>query len=72
MSSDQAFRSLRLAIGDRADDFDDPTRRQVNLQDRASLRDVHMWRRVIEGVDPDFVPVLSNDRGHWKNINRRP
>ena len=38
-----------------ADDVDDQTRRQVNLHDRASLRDVHMRRKVIEGVEPDFV-----------------
>jgi hypothetical protein len=61
---DQALRSLRLSIGNRADDLDDLARGEINLQHSACLRDVHMGRRVIEGVDPNFVPVLSNNRGH--------
>src|SRR5258708_2684440 len=65
---DQGLRSLRLAIGDRAGDLDDLTRGQINLQNRARLGDVHVRRRVIEGVDPNLVPVLSNDRGYGKII----
>jgi hypothetical protein len=41
---------------------------EINLQDRARLGDVYVRRRMIEGVDPNFVPVFTNDRGHRRMI----
>ena len=53
-----------LTVGDRADDLDDPAGGQVDLDDRARLRDMHVRRRVVERVDPNREPAFSNQARH--------
>lgn len=61
------FRALDVTVGDRADDLDDLTGRQIDLDDRARPGDVHVRRRVVQRVDPNRKPAFSNQRRHDNN-----
>jgi hypothetical protein len=63
-SGDQKLRSLHVAIGNRPDNLGHLTLGQVDLHNRAGLRDMHMRGRVVEGVDPNLEPLLPNQRWH--------
>src|SRR5688572_5866608 len=64
VSGHQALRSVDFPIGDRADDLDSFMGRQVDLHYGASLPDVHVRRRMIEGVNPHLEARLTDDCRH--------
>lgn len=72
MLSNQSFRALHVAIGDRAHNLDGVTGRQVDLHDGTGFRDMHMRRRMVEGVDPDLESFLANQRGQRSTEYLRP
>ena len=62
---DKSFGASDVAIGDRADDLNRAKGRQIDLHDGTSLRDMHVRRRMIEGVDSDLEAGLAYQRGHY-------
>jgi hypothetical protein len=61
---DQSLSSLHVPVGNRSNDLGDCTRREIDPHDRAGLRDVHMRRRMIQGVDPHLEPLFAKNRRH--------
>jgi hypothetical protein len=60
-------------IGDLADDFNGFVCRQMDLHDSVGFPDVHVRRRMIEGVDPNLEPasrmtvgIIPNALGYCK------
>ena len=64
MPRDESFGTLHVPVRDRPNNLCDLVRRKFNLHDGASFRDMDMRWRMIEGIDPDFEPLLANERGH--------
>ena len=64
MTNHQALRAFDVPIRDRAYDLDRPLRREGDSHDRASLGDVHVRRRMIEGIDSHLESRLANQGRH--------
>jgi hypothetical protein len=54
---DESLSSLHIPVGNRSNDLGGWMRREIDPHDRASLRDVNMWRRMIQGVDAHLEPL---------------
>jgi hypothetical protein len=64
MPGNELLGSRHIPVGNRSNDLGGFVRREINPHDRTSLRDVHVRRRVIEGVDPHLKSIPSNNRWH--------
>ena len=64
MLRDEPLCSFHIPIGNRSNDLGGCMRPEIDPHDRASLRDVHMRRRMIEGVDPHLEPPFAKNRRH--------
>ena len=64
MLRDEPLGSFHIPVGNRSHDLSGLVRREINPHNRTSLRDMHVRRRVIEGVDPYLEPLLSKNRRH--------
>jgi len=62
MPRDELLSSLHISVGNRSNDLGGCMRREIDPHDGASLRDVHMWRRMIERVDPYLEPIFAKNR----------
>lgn len=59
---DESLSSLHIPVGNRSSDLCGCMRREIDPHDRASRRDVHMWRRIIQSVDPHLEPLIPKNR----------
>ena len=79
MPRDESFSSHYVPIRNRPNDLGDRARREIDPHDRASLRDVHMRRRMIQGVDSHLEarltehgrhPIIPKALGYFKPLSR--
>jgi hypothetical protein len=61
---DQSLCARNVPIRDIANDFGHRAGRQLDPHDRPSLEDVHVRRRVIEGLNPHLEALVPNQRRH--------
>lgn len=64
MSSDESFGAPNIPVGNLADDLCDLTHGEIDFHNGPSLRDMNVRWGMIEGVNPDFEPLVANERGH--------
>jgi len=64
VSCDESFGAPDVAVCDRADDLDRVMGGQIDLHDGTSPRNMHVRRRMIEGVDSDLESGLADERRH--------
>ena len=58
----ESFGAPDVAIGDRADDLNRVMDSQIDLHDGTSPRNMHVRRRMIEGVDSNLKSCLADER----------
>ena len=65
MSRHELLGSFHIPVRNCSDDLGDLVRREINPHDCASLRDVHVRWRMIEGIDPHLEPFRTENR--WQD-----
>ncbi len=67
----QFLGAFDVTVADGTDDVNDLAGGKVDLENSAGFRDVDVWRRMIERVDPHLGPVLANESGHRGTFSKR-